>query len=45
MMAAVASLICEDKVKIEGSEAVNKSYPDFYKHMEMLDLSWNLERD
>ena len=45
MMAAVASLICKDKVKIEGSEAVNKSYPDFYKHMEMLDLNVNLERD
>ena len=45
MMAAIASLISKDKVKIEESEAVNKSYPDFFEHMEMLGLHGNIERD
>lgn len=36
MAAAVASLCCETKVVIEGYEAVNKSYPDFFLDFEPL---------
>lgn len=39
MMAAVASLICEQEVVITGSHAVNKSYPDFFRVMEELGLN------
>ncbi len=31
MSAFVASIICEEKVEIEGAEAINKSYPDFIR--------------
>jgi 3-phosphoshikimate 1-carboxyvinyltransferase len=31
MAAAVASLICHGPVTIEGAEAVNKSYPEFFQ--------------
>ena len=44
MMAAVASLICREKVILEGGEAVKKSYPDFFDVMENAGLSGNLER-
>ena len=36
MSAAVAALRCPDGVDIEGGEAVNKSYPDFFKHLKTL---------
>ena len=36
MSAAVAALRCPDGVDIEGCEAVNKSYPDFFKHLKTL---------
>ena len=45
MMASIASLICENKVFIKEADAVNKSYPDFFKHMHMIELDKNLERD
>ena len=45
MMASIASLICKDKVIIEGADAVNKSYPDFYKDLEMLGLDKNIVRN
>ncbi|MBE6573061.1 MAG: 3-phosphoshikimate 1-carboxyvinyltransferase [Ruminococcaceae bacterium] len=32
MSAAIASCICENKVIIQGAEAVNKSYPQFFEH-------------
>ena len=44
MMAATASIICKEKVIIEGADAVNKSYPDFYKDLEMLGLDKNIVR-
>lgn len=31
MMAAIASIVCEDEVTILHAEAVNKSYPGFYE--------------
>ena len=36
MSAAVASLICSEKVVIKEAEAVSKSYPDFYENFIML---------
>ena len=36
MSAAVASLVCSDSVIIEGAEAVEKSYGDFYEKFVML---------
>ena len=44
MMAAVMSLFSQKKVILHGSEAVNKSYPGFYKDMEKLKFMSNLER-
>ncbi|MBE6630774.1 MAG: 3-phosphoshikimate 1-carboxyvinyltransferase [Ruminococcaceae bacterium] len=31
MSAAVAALLCENELTIKGAEAVNKSFPDFFK--------------
>ncbi len=36
MSAAIASVICKSKVVIRGCEAVNKSYPDFFKDFNSL---------
>lgn len=36
MAAAIASLRAKDKVTIEGYEAVNKSYPDFFRDFESI---------
>ena len=36
MMAAVASCACENEVVIRGAEAVNKSYPGFWRDFESL---------
>lgn len=44
MMAAIASLICDNPVVLTGSEAVNKSYPGFFEDMKKLGLDKNLER-
>lgn len=42
MMAAIASLICENPVAISGAEAVHKSYPDFFKDLRKLNLDENV---
>ncbi len=44
MMAAVASLICREKVVLSGAQAVNKSYPAFFSELERLGLDSNIER-
>jgi 3-phosphoshikimate 1-carboxyvinyltransferase len=36
MACAVAALRASNEVTIEDAEAINKSYPDFYKHLEKL---------
>ncbi len=36
MMAAIASIVCEDEVVILKAEAVNKSYPGFYEDLKKL---------
>jgi 3-phosphoshikimate 1-carboxyvinyltransferase len=36
MACAVAALQAEDEVVIEDAEAVNKSYPEFYQHLQQL---------
>ena len=32
MSAAIAALFCENDVEIIGSDAVSKSYPEFFEH-------------
>lgn len=44
MMAAIASLLCEEKVKLTGANAVEKSYPGFFEDLKALGLSTNIER-
>jgi 3-phosphoshikimate 1-carboxyvinyltransferase len=39
MACAVAALKATGEVAIEEAESVNKSYPDFYKHMASLNPS------
>ena len=36
MAAAIASVVCENRVTIENAEAVSKSYPDFWRDFEAL---------
>ncbi len=36
MMAAIASIVCEEEVTILNAEAVNKSYPGFYEDLRRL---------
>lgn len=36
MAMTIAALGCENEVRINGAESVNKSYPDFYSHLKML---------
>ena len=36
MMAAIASVICEEEVVITQAEAVNKSYPGFFEDLKKL---------
>ena len=43
MMAAIASLISEGKVEIEGKEAVAKSYPRFFEDLRDLELDRKVE--
>ncbi|MBQ6622577.1 MAG: 3-phosphoshikimate 1-carboxyvinyltransferase [Mogibacterium sp.] len=45
MMAAVASLRSEKTVQLHGSEAVRKSYPEFFGVLDAQGLGYNLERD
>lgn len=44
MSAAVASLVSDSSVTIKDAEAVNKSYPDFYRDMERLGLNISFEK-
>jgi 3-phosphoshikimate 1-carboxyvinyltransferase len=36
MAVAVAALCADFEVEIRNSDAVNKSYPDFWKHLSIL---------
>lgn len=36
MLAAVASVVCEDPVTITGAQAINKSYPSFWQELREL---------
>lgn len=38
MSAAVAASICENEVIINGAQCVSKSYPDFWEHLEKLEV-------
>ena len=44
MMAAVCSLFSEEKVVINGADAVKKSYPGFYEDFEKAGFAANIER-
>lgn len=44
MMAAIASLLCEDKVSLKGADAVKKSYPGFFTDLAELGLDGHIER-
>lgn len=39
MAAAVAACVCSEDVTVKGAECVEKSYPDFWRHLEMLEVS------
>ena len=43
MMAAIASIVCDNKVSILGWEATSKSYPSFYDRLKDLELDNNVE--
>lgn len=43
MMCAVLALKANGETTIEEAEAVNKSYPDFYKHLQSLGASLSLQ--
>ncbi len=46
MSMAVASLVCEEDVYIEGCHAINKSYPHFFEHFKSLGgqfSEWHME--
>lgn len=43
MMAAIASIISDGQVQIEGKEAVKKSYPGFFEDLQGMDLSGKVE--
>ncbi len=36
MSAAIASILCQDTVVVEGAQAVNKSYPGFWEHFALM---------
>jgi len=38
MCLAIAAFFAEDEIEIEEAEAVNKSYPHFWEHVEILDF-------
>jgi len=42
MAAAIAALKAEGNIEIDHAEAVNKSYPDFYQHLQMLGAAVSL---
>ena len=43
MAAAVAALKAEGPVSIQDAEAINKSYPDFYTHLQKLGVNLQIE--
>ncbi len=43
MMCAVLALKADGETTIKQAEAINKSYPDFYKHLEQLNASVSLQ--
>jgi len=43
MMCAVLALNADRETTIEEAEAINKSYPDFYKHLQSLGASLSLQ--
>ena len=43
MMCAVLALNANGETTIEVAEAINKSYPDFYRHLQQLGASLNFE--
>jgi 3-phosphoshikimate 1-carboxyvinyltransferase len=45
MMCAVAALKANGETIIDDAEAVNKSYPDFYKHFEQLGVQLIIENE
>lgn len=45
MMAAVASLICRNPVRIKGSACVAKSYPGFFRDLKKLGLDKNVRAE
>ena len=36
MMLGIAGTVCDSKVTINNAEAINKSYPDFFKDLQTL---------
>lgn len=44
MMAAIASLLSEESITIEGAEAVNKSYPGFFEDFASLGAEFRKEQ-
>ncbi|MDR3319039.1 MAG: 3-phosphoshikimate 1-carboxyvinyltransferase [Clostridiales bacterium] len=42
MSAAVASLLADGEIQIDGAQAVNKSYPDFFAHLALLGGKFNV---
>ena len=45
MSVAVASTVCSSPVILDGAEASNKSYPDFWRDIETLGITTLLEKD
>ena len=43
MACAIASLTAKGETMIEEAEAVNKSYPDFYRHLKMIGANVSLQ--
>ena len=45
MACAVAGLKADGDTTIEDAEAINKSYPDFFRHLELLGVSLTVNRE
>jgi len=43
MMCALLALKADGETTIEVAEAINKSYPDFYRHLQSLGISIKTE--
>jgi 5-enolpyruvylshikimate-3-phosphate synthase len=42
MASAVAALQANGNVEIEEAESINKSYPNFYDHLQKLEQQFNI---